>query len=84
MAAVVDDPHGAGRSGQAEAMLQTGRFWPDALHLQERCRLQQVVGPLGERDLLTRVDSFLMLAPVWKSCAHCLQPPRAPAAADER
>lgn len=83
MTAVVDDPRG-GRYGQAEAMLQPGRFSPDALDLPEGRQLQRRARQRGERDLPVRVDGFRALGPNWKSHADRLQPPGAPAAAGER
>ncbi|WP_053214415.1 DUF6311 domain-containing protein [Pseudomonas sp. Q12-87] len=56
----------------ADQMLATGRYDADSLYiLDSRATLLATQTVNRQTDLLTRVDGLVVLAPGWKTCAHC-------------
>jgi len=61
---------------KSEASLATGAYDAGALYIVDRSQMEKVLtSARSEEDLVAIVDDFLVIAPGWKQCPDCPQPP---------
>lgn len=64
------------RKSTANLALKSGQYDADTLYVLDEQYLREASENLNqEKDLLARIDGFVVLAPGWNTCAECLPRP---------